>query len=135
MPPGSSIAVTEASTGLQVAEAVSRAKARFGPCGPPVLQGDPGGKPGADRPDRPGPGRRRGRCGGRPPFLRSRLRRRCRLVLRHVISEPGGPAEAERAVDPHLVTADRKIGADLEVGPAELVLTCLQLCPVQFRMP
>jgi hypothetical protein len=43
-------------------------------------------------------------------------------VLRRVISEPGGPAEAERAVDQRLVPADRDIGADLEVGPAQLIL-------------
>src|SRR5204863_6290760 len=43
------------------------------------------------------------------------------IVLRRVISEPGGPAEAERAVDQGLVAADRGIGADLEVGPAQLV--------------
>src|SRR6516165_2018286 len=29
----------------------------------------------------------------------------------------GEPAEGERAVDKHLVTADRESGADLEVGP------------------
>src|SRR5207248_4382882 len=44
----------------------------------------------------------------------------CRMVL-----EPGGPAEAERAVDQHLVAADGEVGADLEVGPAELVLDLL----------
>jgi len=38
-----------------------------------------------------------------------------------VIGEPGVPAEAERAVDQGLVAAGRGIGADLEVGPAELV--------------
>jgi len=42
-----------------------------------------------------------------------------------VVGEPGGPAEAERAVDQHLVAADRDIGADLEVGPAQLVLDLL----------
>ena len=36
--------------------------------------------------------------------------------------EPGVPAEAERAVDQHLVPADGDVGADLEVGPAQLVL-------------
>jgi hypothetical protein len=39
--------------------------------------------------------------------------------------EPGVPAEAERAVDQHLVPADRDIGADLEIGPAQLVLDLL----------
>ena len=43
-------------------------------------------------------------------------------VLRRVISEPGSPAEGERAVDQRLVPADRDIGADLEVGPAQLIL-------------
>jgi len=38
------------------------------------------------------------------------------------MSEPGVPAEAERAVDQDLVAADRDIGADLEIGPAQLVL-------------
>jgi len=41
------------------------------------------------------------------------------------IDEPGGPAEAERAVDQHLLAADRDIGADLEVGPAQLALDLL----------
>src|ERR1700683_5518387 len=51
---------------------------------------------------------------------------RCRnVVLRRLISEPGGPAEAERAVDQGLVAADRDIGADLEIGPAQLVLDLL----------
>ena len=35
---------------------------------------------------------------------------------------PGGPAEAERAADQDLVAADRDVGADLEIGPAQLVL-------------
>ena len=39
--------------------------------------------------------------------------------------EPGVPAEAERAVDQGLVAADRGVGADLEVGPAQLVLDLL----------
>jgi hypothetical protein len=46
-------------------------------------------------------------------------------VLRRVISKPGSPAEAERAVDQRLVAADRDIGADLEVGPAQLVFDLL----------
>ena len=41
---------------------------------------------------------------------------RCGMVF-----EPGVPAEAERAVDQGLVAADRGVGADLEVGPAQLV--------------
>ena len=38
------------------------------------------------------------------------------------MGEPGGPAEAERAVNQDLVTADGDVRADLEVGPAQLVL-------------
>ncbi len=83
------------------------------------------GKPGADRPDRPGPGRRRDRRGGRPPLSAARFRQRCRVVLWHVISDPGGPAEAERVVDQYLVMTDRKIGVDLEISPAEFVLDLL----------
>ena len=49
----------------------------------------------------------------------------CTVVLRRVISEPGSPAEAERAVDQRLVAADREVGADLEVGPAQLVFDLL----------
>jgi hypothetical protein len=41
------------------------------------------------------------------------------------MGEPGGPAEAERAVDQDLVTADGDIGADLEIGPAQLVFDLL----------
>src|ERR1700691_4119982 len=41
------------------------------------------------------------------------------------MGEPGVPAEAERAVDEHLVAADRDVGAHLEVGPAQLVLDLL----------
>jgi hypothetical protein len=44
-----------------------------------------------------------------------------RLGGRGRISEPGVPAEAEGAVDQGLVAADRGAGADLEVGPAQLV--------------
>src|SRR5512146_99905 len=39
--------------------------------------------------------------------------------------EPGLPAEGERAGHQQLVAADRGIGADLEVGPAEFVLDLL----------
>jgi hypothetical protein len=50
-----------------------RRRGRLGPCGPPALQHGPGGKPGADRAQRPRPGRRRRRSGGvRPPSLRHR---------------------------------------------------------------
>ena len=60
---------------------------------------------------------------GGPPLSAAGLRLRYHMVvLRRVISEPGGPAEAERAVDQDLVAADGDVGADLEVGPAELVL-------------
>src|SRR5260370_1152088 len=41
------------------------------------------------------------------------------------MGEPGVPAEAERAVNQDLVAADRDVGADLEIGPAELVLDLL----------
>jgi hypothetical protein len=53
-----------------------------------------------------------------------------------VIVEPGSPAEAERAVDQSLVAADRDIGADLEVGPAQLVFDLLValLDPVAGRV-
>src|SRR5437764_13828342 len=57
-----------------------------------------------------------------PPLSAAGPGRRYRVVLRRVFSEPGGPAEAERAVDQGLVAADGGIGADLEVGPAQLVL-------------
>jgi len=46
----------------------------------------------------------------------------CRLVRCRVAVEPGVPAEAERAVDQHLVAADGDVGADLEISPAQLVL-------------
>jgi hypothetical protein len=63
-------------------------------------------------------------CG--PPLSAAGLRLRYRVVaLRRVISEPGVPAEAERAGDQHLVAADGEVGADLEVGPAQLVLDLL----------
>ena len=41
------------------------------------------------------------------------------------MGEPGVPAEAERAVDQRLVAADGDVGADLEIGPAQLVLDLL----------
>src|SRR5262249_43349491 len=46
-----------------------------------------------------------------------------------VVSEPGVPAEAERAVDQGLVAADGGVGADLEVGPAELVFDLFVALP------
>src|SRR2546430_5431079 len=63
-------------------------------------------------------------CG--PPLSAAgfRLRRRS-LAWRGVVAEPGSPAEGERAVDQCLVAADRDLGADLEVGPAEFVLDLL----------
>ena len=60
------------------------------------------------------------------PSLRGRARAAVpRACVRRVFGEPGGPAKAERAVDQRLVAADRDIGADLEVGPAQLVLDLL----------
>ncbi len=111
-----------ADQGLQL-----RRRGRLGPCGPPALQHGPRGKPGAHRAQRLRPGRRRRRDGDvRPPLSAASLWPRYpTAVLWRVISEPGGPAEAERAVDQHLVPADRDIGADLEVGPAQLVLDLL----------
>ena len=105
-----------------------RRRGRLGPCGPPALQRDPGGKPGADRAQRPRP--RTALAGARrraaPLSPRPGSWPRCRRLVRcRVIGEPGGPAEAERAVDQHLVAADRDVGADLEVGPAQLVLDLL----------
>src|SRR5258708_3497978 len=94
------------------------------PCLPPALQRDPGGKPGAYRAQRPRPGRRRRGDGGvRPPLSAAGLRpRRRSLAWRGGLAQPGSPAEAERAGDQHLVAADGDVGADLEVGPAQLVL-------------
>ena len=75
--------------------------------------------------------RGRGGAGGgtaarEPPLSAAgfRLRRRS-LAWRGVVTEPGGPAEGERAVDQDLVAADGEVGADLEVGPAQLVLDLL----------
>ncbi len=76
-------------------------------------------------PGSPGARTRRVRRGGRPPLSAARFRQRCRVVLWHVISDPGGPAEAERVVDQYLVMTDRKIGVDLEISPAEFVLDLL----------
>src|SRR6266566_4413014 len=67
-------------------------------------------------------------CG--PPLSASGLRpRRLSVAGCGVVAEPGGPAEAERAVDQHLVPADGDVGADLEVGPAQLVLDLLVALP------
>src|SRR5207302_7552797 len=61
-----------------------------------------------------------------PPLSAGGFRPRSRSVARGgAVAEPGGPAEAERAVDQGLVAADREIGADLEVGPAQLVFDLL----------
>ncbi len=60
-----------------------------------------------------------------PPLSAAGFRCRRRGGGRRRMGEPGGPAEAERAVDQHLVTADREVGADLEVSPAQLVLDLL----------
>src|SRR5213078_5315991 len=61
-----------------------------------------------------------------PPLSAAGFRPRCRTIMPgRVISEPGVPAEAERAVDQGLVAADREVGADLEVGPAQLVFDLL----------
>src|SRR5262249_42019560 len=63
-----------------------------------------------------------GAAAGGPPLSAAGSWPRCRrLLLRQVIGEPGIPAEAEGAVDQGLVAAHRGIGADLEVGPAQLV--------------
>src|SRR5712691_2316818 len=63
-------------------------------------------------------------CG--PPLSAAGCRLRCGSLVRCVmVVEPGVPAEAERAVDQGLVPADRGVGADLEVGPAQLVLDLL----------
>jgi Cytochrome b(N-terminal)/b6/petB len=56
-----------------------------------------------------------------PPLSPAASRPGSHAIPRRVISEPGGPAETERAVDQGLVAADGGIGADLEVGPAQLV--------------
>ena len=66
-----------------------------------------------------------GTAASAPPLSAAGPGLRCRVMLRRVFGEPGGPAEAERAGDQHLVAADRSIGADLEVGPAQLVLDLL----------
>ena len=67
-----------------------------------------------------------GAVAGGPPLSAAGLRLRCRaVVLRRVLGEPGSPAEAERAGDQGLMAADRDIGADLEISPAQLVLDLL----------
>ena len=53
-----------------------------------------------------------------PPLLRAC---RCRAWR----GRAGEPAEREGAVDHYLVAADRDVGADLEIGPAQLVLDLL----------
>src|SRR5213596_806066 len=72
-----------------------------------------------------------------PPLSAGGFRPRSRSVARGgAVAEPGVPAEAERAVDQGLVAADREIGADLEVGPAQLVFDLLValLDPVADRV-
>src|SRR5215831_11227065 len=64
-------------------------------------------------------------AGSSPPLSAAGSRLRSRRFGRRMISEPGIPAEAERAGDEGLVAADRGVGADLEVGPAQLVLDLL----------
>ena len=68
-----------------------------------------------------------------PPLSGTGPGLRCRVtVLRAVIGEPGGPAEAERAVDQGLVAADRDIGADLEIGccpPLKMPMTATLTMP------
>jgi hypothetical protein len=56
-----------------------------------------------------------GLAGTAPPLSVAGAWRRLRGGWRWM-GEPGGPAEAERAVDQDLVAADRDVGADLEVG-------------------
>src|SRR6266567_2012856 len=61
-----------------------------------------------------------------PPLSTAGFRPRSRGFVRcRMIMEPGVPAETEGAVDQGLVAADGGVGADLEVGPAELVLDLL----------
>jgi hypothetical protein len=87
---------------------------------PLALRHGPRGKPGADRAQHPRPGRRRRQHGGvRAPLSAAGPGRRAAAFLRRVISEPGRPAEAERAVNQGLVAADRDIEAYLEVGPPQ----------------
>src|SRR5690349_25027263 len=63
-------------------------------------------------------------CG--PPLSAAGSWPRCRRLVRGgMVVEPGGPAEAEGAVDQGLVAADGGVGADLEVGPAQLVFDLL----------
>ena len=70
-----------------------------------------------------------------PPLSAAGLSLRSRVMVRRVIGEPGGPAEAERAADQGLVAADGDVGADLEIGPAQLVLDLLVALLGPCRMP
>jgi hypothetical protein len=71
-----------------------------------------------------GTGSSTGVCG--PPLSAAGFwLRRGSPAWRGVVAGPGSPAEAERAVDQRLVAADGDVGADLEVGPAQLVLDLL----------
>src|SRR5438034_4411691 len=103
---------------------------RFGPCGPPALQRDPGesqARTARSARGQDGAGGGPAACG--PPLSAAGLWPRYRNVSLGAIREPGVPAEAERAVDQDLVPADRGVGADLEVGPAQLVLDLLVALP------
>ncbi len=100
------------------------------PCRPPALQCDPRGKPGVSRVQRPGPGRCRRRCGGvRSPSLRGWVPAAVSRRAAAGDQRTRRPSRAERAVDQGLVSADGDIVADLEVGPAQLVLDLLVALP------
>jgi len=90
-----------------------------------AIQGESQARTARSARGQPGPGGGGAAAGG-PPLSAAGFRLRCRIVvLRRLIVEPGVPAEAERAVDQGLVAADGDIGADLEIGPAQLVLDLL----------
>jgi hypothetical protein len=98
-------------------------RGRLGPCLPPALQCDPGGSQARTARSAHGQDGAGGGMAARgPPLSTAGLWPRCgTIVLRRVFAEPGVPAEAERAVDQGLAPADGGVGADLEVGPAQLV--------------
>src|SRR5438876_334999 len=99
---------------------------RFGPCGPPALQRDPGeSQARTARSARGQDGASGGPAACGPPLSAAGFRPRSCRFARCRMGGPGVPAEAERAVDQHLVATDGDVGADLEVGPAELVLDLL----------
>src|SRR5690242_21787111 len=67
-------------------------------------------------------------CG--PPLSAAGSWPRCRRLVRGgMVVEPGGPAEAEGAVDQGLVAADGGVGADLEAGPAQFVFDLFAALP------